>query len=210
MDRIALAVGLDGKLAEFFSVKEILIYEKQAGWAMTDHFPADTKIDTRSTTAVRQIAVYIGKSILERSCQYLVGREIVGIPYHTLCRAGLEIFEADEINEALFDAIFEDFIEEKNVIEEEADIVPPRPIPTDDEGNYYLDFIWAAKCNPDLSSKKMLLPFFENDLFYSLVIRCDHLMPWLEHYGKENALNLEAKQENGVCQILITHKCCKE
>ncbi len=206
MDRIALAVGLDGKLADFFSIKEILIYEKQVDWTMVDRFPADTKFNTRSTIAVRQIAVFIAKNILERSCQYLVGSEIVGIPYHTLCRTGLEVFEADEISKALFDAIFEDFIAEQNVMEEETDIIPPRPIPTDDEGNYYLDFRKAIKYHPDLSSKKMLLPFFENDLFYSLVIQCDHLMPWLEHYVEENALNMEAKQESGACQILITHK----
>lgn len=210
MNRIAMAIGSDGKLAEIFSVMEVLIYEKQNEWLVAERFRIPTKPDMDSAAAVRLKAETIAKNILERNCNNIVGREIVGIPYHTLCRAGLEVFEADEISNQLFDEIYEDFLTGTEETSEEIEMVPPRPIPADDEGNYFFDFIKAVKCHPELSSKKMLIPFLTNDLFFSLLIRCEHLMPWLDDFIKVHGLNMEAKRENSAFQVLITHKNCNE
>lgn len=210
MDRIALAVGADGKLADFFSIIKILIYEKQSNWSVADCIWVKRDTDTSLTAKVRQKAEEMANDIQSRNCNSVVGREIIGIPYHTWIRAGLEVFEADEISDNLFEEIYHDFFINKDGKTEEEEIVLPRPVPSDDEGNYFLDFIKAEKCHPELSSKKMLLPFLMNDLFFSLRIRCEHLMPWLEEFTKTQGLNIEAKKEDGICHVLITHKNCSE
>jgi len=210
MDRIALAVDSDGKLAEFFSITKILIYEKQNEWTVVESYFVSEELDTSSAAAVRQKAEAIGRNILEKNCKIMIGREIIGIPYHTLCKANLEVFEADEISIELLDAIYKDFLLKEDKPEEEIEMVPPRPIPTDDESNYYFDFIKAIKCHPELSSKKMLLPFLTNDLFYSLIIRCEHIMPWLDDFVKSHGLNMETKREDGIYHALITHRSCNE
>lgn len=208
MDRIAFTVDHDGTLAEFFSIKEILIYEKKDDWAIVDRFSSD--MDSSCAASVRITAESIGKKILERKCNHIVGKEIIGIPYHTLCRTGLEVLEADEINEELLDSIYHDFLLKENEGMEEIEMVPPHPIPIDDESNYFLDFSKALKANPGISSKKMLMPFLTNDLFFSLHIRCDHMMPWLEEFIKIRGLKMESERNNGISHILITHKSCNE
>lgn len=210
MDRIALAIGLDGRLADFFAMIEIRIYEKQDGWAVADRFPVISGIETESAAAVRRKAEDIGKSILERNCHNLIGKEILGMPYHALCRAGLEVFEADEISDKLFDEIDKDYLMKKEDTEKVIEMIPSRPMPADDEGNYCFDFIKAIKCHPELSSKKMLLPFLTNDLFFSLIIRCEHIMPWLDEFVKSHGLDMETKRENGIYEVMITHKSCND
>jgi hypothetical protein len=210
MNRIALAIGYDGKLAEFFSIIEVLIYEKQKEWSIVDRFNVTQESNSITPITVRNKAVDISNLLLQRKCNNIVGREITGIPYHSLCRAGLEVFEADEISDQLFDEIYKDYLAEREIPEEKIEMIPPRPVPVDDEGNYYLDFIKAIKCHPELSSKKMLMPFLSNDLFYSLIIRCEHLMSWIEDFIKINGLIMEAKRENGIYHVMITHGSCHE
>lgn len=206
MERIALAVGADRQLTDFFSITEIMIYEKQKEWVISDCFPVPSEWNRNSTVAVRVQAEYIGKGVKERNCNHIIGKEIVGIPYHMLCKSGLEVFEADEISNQLFQEIYEDFMMKKEEAPEVIEMVPPNPIPLDDEGNYILDFVRAIKCHPELSSKKMLLPFLTNDLFFSLLIRCEHIMPWLDEFIKIHELSMNVKRENGGYDILITHE----
>lgn len=208
MDRIALAVGSDGKLTDFFSITEILFYEKQQEWTVTECYKTTQKWNRESVAKLRLEVEELGNAIIEKNCSILVGKEILGVPYHTLCKMGLEVFEADEISTELLKEIYEDFLMEKVEIIEEMESVLPKPIPVDDEGNYFLDFVKASKCHPELSSKKMLLPFLNNDLFYSIIILAEHVMPWLEEFAKTHNLQLEAKRENGITHMMITHKVC--
>ncbi|WMJ88820.1 Fe-only nitrogenase accessory AnfO family protein [Anaerocolumna sp. MB42-C2] len=210
MERIALAVGSDKKLAGYYAIREVFIYEKQKEWSIVDRFPILPEPNMVTAAAVREKAEKVAKDILDRNCNNIVGKEIIGIPYHTLCRAGLEVFEADNISNQLLDEIYADFLMIKDKRPEEIEMVPPAPIPTDDEGNYFFDFTKAIKCHPELSSKKMLIPFLTNDLFFSLLIRCEHVMPWLDEFVKSHGLNMESKRENGVSHILLTHKSCKK
>jgi hypothetical protein len=208
MDRIAIAVGADIKLADFFSITEILIYEKQDKWMVVDQFEANPQWDAVSTAFVRMKAENIGNEIRKRNCNSLVAKEIIGIPYHILCKTGLEVLEADDISDKLFDEIYEDFLMKKEDNPQVIEMTPPNPIPVDDEGNYYLDFIKAIKSHPELSSKKMLIPFLTNDLFFSLRIRCEHIMPWLDDFIKIHGLRMDPEHEDGVYDVLITHKSC--
>ncbi|HEX3076268.1 MAG TPA: Fe-only nitrogenase accessory AnfO family protein, partial [Lachnospiraceae bacterium] len=59
-------------------------------------------------------------------------------------------------------------------------ITPSSPVLTDSYGKYYLDLDLTLKSHPALTSKKILLPFFEKTLFDSLIIDCSHVMPWLD------------------------------
>lgn len=207
MNKIALALDGNKELAGFFSVKEIVIYRKSGSWEATDRFPAE--IDSTATAAkIRQSVEQIGINITDRDCSLIVGKEIIGVPYHVLCRLGIEVCEADEISEELFDEINEDFFAQKTVQEEHADI-PPHPIPVDDEGNYYIDFPKVSKCYPELTSKKILVPFLANDLYYSLTIDCEHVMPWLDGFVQEHQLVMESRKKEGIYQVLIAHKVCE-
>lgn len=210
MDRIALAVDKSGKLSDYMSIEEIVIYEKNAGWNVIDAFRIDDIMGLDEINNVRMKAEQIAGSLKDRSCNILVSKEIVGIPYYSLSRAGLEVLEADEISNELFEDVYNNIINKKVSIEKLEDYVVPSPIPCDDEGNFYLDFIKASKYHPDISSKKMLIPFFEKERFFSLLVSSDHVMPWLKEYTALHDLNMEVMQEQGVYKILVSHKCCND
>lgn len=210
MDRIALLVDFDGKLTEITNTERILIYGKNKDWILVESFLTAPESDMLTAAAVRQNAKTTAQIILEQGCRHIVGKEIVGISYHTFIKAGLEVFEADDISIELLNEIYEDFMTESKAAIAEIEMIPPNPVPADDEGNYYFDFTKALRCHMELSSKKMLLPFLNNDLYYSLLIRCEHIMPWLNDYVKMHGLSMEAKRGQGSYELLITHQGCKE
>ena len=84
------------------------------------------------------------------------------------------------------------------------------PVSVDHEGNYFLDFLKLQKYHPELTSKKVLLPFFATELFQTITIICSHKMPWLDVVLEQKQLECTQKRENGAYTLLISHKICKE
>jgi Fe-only nitrogenase accessory protein AnfO len=122
-------------------------------------------------------------------CRILVGTEILGLPFHILDSKGFFLCEANEINDALLNSIWTDYEESHNDIKTEdrksSDkeikfITPTSPVPTDENGNYYIDLDLTLKSHPTLSSKKVLLPFLDKTLFDTLIVDTNHVMPWLD------------------------------
>jgi hypothetical protein len=109
--------------------------------------------------------------------------------------------------------IFNDFKnsekEEKEEREDDLPKVPLEPEPVDHEGNYFFDFYQLQKEHPEISSKKALLPFLCNELFLSLTLTCSHEMPWLNPFCEEHNLDYEASRQEGLYQVVISHKTCK-
>lgn len=84
--------------------------------------------------------------------------------------------------------------------------IPQKPIPIDNYGNYFLDFNKLQKFNPDITSKKALLPFLSHETFKSLTILCDHIMPWLDTFCDDHSMTYNHYRDDGITKVIITHK----
>ena len=215
---IVVLFDVNNNLTDFYNLKLIKIYEKK-----DDEFKVIREIPNISAdiSDIKSSREFLTKLIEEfGKSKIIVGSQITGIPYHFFAKEGFEIFEAEKFSEELLEQIHEDYIEhpkselgseEKELENMEVANTPIAPYSISEEGDYFLDFARVQKYRPEITSKKALLPFLSNELYQSLIIVCNHIMPWLENYFAENK-NIEfvTKRENGVYTIIITHKVCTD
>jgi len=215
---IVVLFDVNNNLTDFYNLKLIKIYEKKDGEFKVIKEIPNISADTSDIKSSRE---FLTKLIEEfGASKIIVGSQITGIPYHFFAKEGFEIFEAEKFSEELLEQIHEDYIEhpksdeeseEKNLEDEEVANTPIAPYAMNEEGDYFLDFSRVQKYRPEITSKKALLPFLSNELYQSLIIVCNHIMPWLENYFAENKnIQFVSKRENGVYTIIISHKVCTD
>lgn len=219
-----IAVLLDEwqQLTSFFETTFIYIYEKICEWEVTQIIEVKD-LSCEGKNDIKNFTVELIEKL--KCCKVIVGTLIIGVPYYLLTRAGYELLEAPSFTILLLEQICEDYCksqEKEREINEwkEQLIVSNRenllsegnisrtPTPLDEAGNYFCDLIAVQKTYPEISSKKVLLPFFSNTLFQSLKIKCSHVMPWLEDYLEQRNLIANTNREQGNYIIIITHKLC--
>jgi len=63
------------------------------------------------------------------------------------------------------------------------------PEKTDVEGSYFLNLEAALNSDPNLTSKKILLPFLKSKDFKSLEVICDHIPRWFNEEFENQGLH---------------------
>lgn len=210
MSKMCVLLGEDENLCNIFSVKQLCFYEKiSEQWTKVKSilFQIDDEVQAM---AMRHFASELAAILKEEDSPILIGKEIIGIIYQWLDKEGIIMCETEEISDLLFRQIEEDFLIEKEGKMEVVEEVPIKPYEVSGGGDYYLDFEKLQKYHPELTSKKVLLPFLCNDLYVSLTIRCSHIMPWLELFVEEQGLSMKSERKDGIYTVYLTHGLCKE
>ncbi len=220
--KIAVLLNEEGRLTSFIEATLICIYEKTSQWQVIQTIELKDLSYHRENDTKNFTLAFIENL---RGCKVIVGTLILGVPYYLLIRAGYEVCEAASFSTLLLDQIYEDYyrpllpdaevIDQETTLvnEEKADSIPimnisKSPVPIDEAGNFFIDIIAVQKAYPEISSKKILLPFLSNTLFNSLKINCSHVMPWLENYLEQRNLMTHISKRQGSYIVLITHSLC--
>ena len=199
----------EDRITDFFHVQKLTIYEKILQWEPIGAIQI-MNAQNMTRSQVEKLAEMISRTIKNQDSELLIGTSIVGLPYQILNKNGIIMCEADEVSQRLFDEIYDDFYNNFALDDQEIPDILPYPVLIAEDGFYFFDFDKAMKAYPNLSSKKMLIPFLEQELYTCLTIRCSHIMPWLEYYMEQHGLSMDSKREDGVYTVNITHGLCKE
>jgi hypothetical protein len=106
----------------------------------------------------------------------LVSRGYPGLSMEVLTRAGFNLYRLDGFDEGVLPAIAENDLTGQF----ETELAPKAPVETEEgSGEYFLDLREALSAYPELTSKKILRPFFDSATFMTLKVIHDHLPPWL-------------------------------
>lgn len=217
--QIAVMLNKNNELTDILTLHHFNFYEKKEDEIL---FLKEVAWPYNKTITIPTQKEFINYSnemlILLGECKVLIGSSITGILFYHLNQYKIIMCEADSFSECLLYQIAKDYFEEqeerieKGSMEEVAGIlnksIPTRPIPIDHEGNFYLDFKKVQKSYPELSSKKVLLPFLCNELFTSLTIKCSHVMPWLEGVLKDRGFLMNVSKTADGDEITIFHCSC--
>lgn len=219
--QIAVLMNKNYEITSMDHIFYVCIYEKSDTWKAVKEYhllppiPETAEIKGMISQLVNQLG----------ECKIVVGKTITGMIYHILDKNGFTMCESENLSDTVLDEIVEDFFktadEEKeqkiNNMQRKQEVehrnqqiqqMKKSPIPVDDLGNYFLDMIELQKVYPEISTKKALLPFLCNELFLSLKIHCNHVMPWLDGFIADKNLEYTVtKVEQGV-NILLNHKVC--
>ncbi|SHM39921.1 Iron only nitrogenase protein AnfO (AnfO_nitrog) [Anaerosporobacter mobilis DSM 15930] len=208
--RFFVLADSDNQITDFFHVHKLIIYEKIQVWEPVGVIEIkNTQNMTRPE--IVNLSEKIAAIIKTQDSELLIGTAIVGLPYQILNKNGIIMCESDEISQQLFDEIYDDFYNNLAFDEEEqVDDIPPYPVCIAEDGFFYFDFDKAMKIHRDLSSKKMLIPFLEQELYTCLTIKCSHVMPWLAYYTEQRGLSVDSKREDGMYIVNIMHGLCEK
>ncbi len=233
-NKVAVLVDENMNLVGLQEATKVRVYEHiendiNASWEVTDEFNIEINRDIASVDIKETINALI-QSI--KMCKVILGDEITGIPYYLLTKAGYEVCEAKKLTEEVLNQIEEDYYtgielndgqssnrltnesKEDGIEIESVELthtiknISKYPVPIDAAGNFSVNIIEVQKAYPEISTKKILVPFFTDTLFQTLEIKCTHIMPWIEGYILQRDWDIKITREPGVYTILVSHKIC--
>lgn len=176
--KIAVVENENRKASSIFEPGFIAIYEEDGGeWKVLTRF--ENKVcNARGMAAVRTAVADTIKQL--GNVKIIVASEIPGIASGTFQAAGFDIFlvEGNVLN--LLDSIKKEMLE---AIEERQKEPPKFDImqflePGVIKGDFSINIEDIMFKNPDLTSKKILIPYLKNGEFNRLDIICSHLPKW--------------------------------
>ncbi|MDR2572779.1 MAG: hypothetical protein LBC94_00290 [Desulfovibrio sp.] len=167
---VAVIVDRQGKIASFPGNVLARIYHKRDGVWGCGRIVAFSPGAERGLPAVRdslrEFIADLGQT------RILVAASISGIAYSLLNQRGFRLCEMDGFAPDCLDDLVE------SVKYEPAPVLSPHPEEIS-PGIYRCDLMVILREYPDLSSKKILRPFFDGTPFVELRLLCGHIPPWL-------------------------------
>lgn len=131
-------------------------------------------------------------------CRIFVAREVVGQLYSVLEANRFNIYEVEGKPEQFLDSILTLEDEAKKGLTEKAThAAAGYPEETPVKGTYFLNLKEALNADPNLTSKKVLLPFITNKDFEVLEVICDHVPRWFEDEFKRQGLQSTFSKHQG-------------
>ncbi|SHO52175.1 Fe-only nitrogenase accessory AnfO family protein [Anaerocolumna xylanovorans] len=203
MEKAAVFYDKDKKMAEFYQCSGYSIFGleqdelKEIGEAVFEPVAPSSPAAIRAR--VNELIAGLG------DCKTAAFGNISGIPYSAFDMAGFCIFQLGDNTREGIKGLLKDLqqFKEKQSKASQAKVAPEE---TDVEGVYRFDLIKAQEANPELSSKKALLPFFELTPFMELELTCAHIPPWLE---RDERFLIRVEKAVAGQLVLITHRQCE-
>lgn len=206
---IAVLVDNEGKVTSFLEPSWVNVYIMENNiWKIKNKIVY--QID--STSDINLIRKRINKMLESLgNCKIFVATEIAGIPYNILEKFGINSWEISGKPYEFLDYVIEkEEEEEKKLIErsfksknDEMHYI----VENGGDGKYFVDFIEIQNSNSNVTTKKVLIPFFEKNDFSELTINCSHVPGWMQRELNRFKLKLDV-QQNGVnkFKVIVTHE----
>ncbi|MBC3888098.1 hypothetical protein GH810_07225 [Acetobacterium paludosum] len=197
------------QISRFDEMTNFVFYTKDNSvWHQSEPVPFHPDLSGGLTSVRETINQMI---VCFNTCKIIITKSITGIPYQVFDQSGFIICESEDFDLDLLDAIQADLIRIEDEANNDDSPISKIPVKMDESGHYFLNLNTVQKRYPELSSKKVLLPFLENTTFYSLEVACSHIPPWFDNKLAEMKLAYTVQTENASGkQVIITHVLCQE
>jgi len=126
-------------------------------------------------------------------CKIIVVDKAFGIPYSIFYTADFSVWELQGNPMNILDEII---INEKE--EEEREDIEEEIAKKLGEGHYFIDLMELELLNPEMSSKKAIIPYLKEEAVKKIEIHCCHVPPWLikEKDGGTIELDIQEVKRN--------------
>jgi len=176
--KISVVESNNQKTSSIFEPGFNAIYEEEGGeWKVLNRF--DNKVCNAKDIAMVRMAVADTIKQLD-NVKIVVASEIPGIAFGIFEVAGFEIFLVEKNR---FDALDSVKKEMGEIIEKQQEKTSKFDImqflePGTNKGDFCLNMEKILSKNPQLTSKKILLPYLKNGEFNRLDVICSHIPKW--------------------------------
>lgn len=184
---IAVFLGKNDETISFNEAGIVKVYLKdKEKWKVVKEIPFRIN-NLTSLKAIRENIKNMTEALGE--CKVFITAGLKGISLTILESMGLKIWKVQGNPVNFLDYIFENEEQEKY----NSDTIPT-PIKSRVEGKYYINLKMILESNEKVTSKQILLPFFNNTCFNELEVICDHIPPWFDKEFKR--LNFKSSIES--------------
>jgi Fe-only nitrogenase accessory protein AnfO len=176
--KIAVVENEYQKTSSIFEPGFIAIYEEDGGeWKVLNRFE-NKACTAKGIAAVRMAVADTVKQLGD--VKILIASEVPGIAFGTFQAAGFEIFIVENNSMDVLDSVKKEMLE---IIEEQKEKPGEFDImqflePGTNKGDFCLNIEAILLKNPDLTSKKILIPYLKKGEFNRLDVICSHLPKW--------------------------------
>lgn len=176
--KIAVVENDDRKTSSIFEPGFIAIYEEDdRGWKVLNRF--ENKVcNAKGMAAVRTAVADTIKQLGD--VKVIVASEIPGIASGTFQAAGFDIFLVENSVLNILDSIKKETLEAIEELQKEPQKFEITQFlePGVSKGDFSINIEEIMFKNPDLTSKKILIPYLKNGEFNRLDVICSHLPKW--------------------------------
>ncbi len=174
-------------------------------WEVSKEFAFSLK-KSLSISELRKLILNMLESIGD--CRIFVAREVAGQLYSVLEANRFSIYEVVGKPEQFLDSILAlENKEHNNLNEATAGTLLCYPEKTGVEGKFFLNLKAALDADPNLTSKKILLPFLLSKDFRELEVICDHIPRWFkEEFEKQGLQSTTSELEKNEYKVVISLK----
>jgi Fe-only nitrogenase accessory protein AnfO len=190
ISKVAAFTDNEGNPADFFGAENLFVFSREVdgGWSREERARLSPgqplKVADIRDEAKRRLEIL-------RDCDALITTEISGIPYAVFDRAGIAMMTTSSRLIEVLAAIAKETpaesrggqaCQETDEVSRESLSSDPcvAPVALREAGVYHLDLASVLRKHPELSSKKILVPFLRETPFLELRLICEHVPPWLE------------------------------
>ena len=176
--KISVVESNDQKTSSIFEPGFIVTYEEDGGeWKVLNRF--ENKVCSAKSIAAVRMAVEDTIKQLD-NVKIVVASEIPGIASGIFEVAGFEIFLVGKSGFDVFDSVKKEMgkiIEKQQEKPSKFDIMQFLE-PGTNKGDFCINMEKILSKNPQLTSKKILLPYLKNGEFNRLDVICSHIPKW--------------------------------
>ncbi len=202
--KIAVIYGETEEISSVYTGKKLKIYSsetKETPWTACK--VADLAIEAVEDIATLKKLANDLMSELE-DCKIIIAKGFTGIFFQMFSQKGYYIFETENITDDILSEVYEEVFEVKKLLERGGD-VPTAPIETEVPGFFAFDLQLLTEKYPEISSKKALIPFLDQENFLELALQCAHTPPWL---FQRNDIKVKELKSGGKVLAIINKVDC--
>lgn len=188
MNEIGVFLGEKDIISSFEEAKYIKIFVKDKyKWKVEKVILINRTNGERGINEIRSEYQNLAEEFGE--CKIIIVNKAFGIPYSVFYMKDFSVWEFEGNPLDYLDEIIEREMEQEELSNKKVEVAKQLG-----EGYYFIDLQELELTNPEISSKKAINPYLENDKVEKIEISCCHVPPWLVNKEKNGDINLQVNK----------------
>ena len=188
MNEIAVFLDETNEISSFTEAKCIKIFERKEDlWKVKKEVLLGISINGKGVREIRQEYLDLIKQM--DGCKIVIVNKAFGIPYSVFYAEDFSVWELEGNPLKYLDEII---IKEKE--EEEREESQDEIAKELGKGHFLIDLMELELSKPELSSKKLIIPFLKNEEVQKIEIHCCHVPPWIIKEKDKGQITLKVEE----------------
>lgn len=199
MNEIGVFLDKQNVISSFEEAKLIKVFVKEDLWKVKQVIEIESIGAINGLNEVRQKYKNLIKKI--ENCRIIVVKEAFGIPYSVFYMEDFSIWELEGDPLEYLDEVIKKELEHETENEVEKKIGKELR-----RGCHLIDLHELEITNPEISSKKAIIPYLKNQDVERIEVHCCHVPPWLVNMESKGQIKLQVSEVSRNDYIVLIQK----